>query len=200
VRRGARCRCRPGTSSRNSSSLLAANETLELVKPVTLRLGRDILLLSPSAIGSPTTVITIGMSTVAAANTTAAGDVDPTITSGLFAVSSRASCGSRLMSPSAPGSHRLHCSPRCSRSAPTDGQVKSRGGALAPTISIPTRCLRCSAYAASGHDVTAPPSSVMNSRRCMFASKPRHRIGLHQTHGWGHSSAALPRPPYAMMA
>ena len=60
------------------------------------------LLLSPSAIGSPITVITIGMSRVAAAKANATVDVDPTITSGFVAIISRASVGSRLASPSAP--------------------------------------------------------------------------------------------------
>jgi hypothetical protein len=49
------------------------------------------LLLSPSVIGSPTTVITIGMVRVAAAKATATAEVEPTITSGFVAASSRAS-------------------------------------------------------------------------------------------------------------
>lgn len=69
----------PGTSSRNNSSRFAASAVVDIVKPVTLRLGCDMLLLNPRAIGSPTTIMTIGISRVAFARTTATVEVEPTI-------------------------------------------------------------------------------------------------------------------------
>ena len=70
-----------------------------MVKPVTLWVGRDMLPLSPSATGSPTAVMTIGMSRVAPNSATAAGDAEPISASGLVATSSRASGTSRERSP-----------------------------------------------------------------------------------------------------
>jgi hypothetical protein len=80
---------------------LAASDALELVKPVKLRLGADMLLLKPSVIGSPTTVITIGILLLTSPNACATGDPEPTMTSGLAATISRASFGSWSIAPSA---------------------------------------------------------------------------------------------------
>jgi hypothetical protein len=88
-------------SSWSSSRRLAASVGLDEVKPVTLRVGRDMLAVRPVAIGSTMTVITIGMLDVAAAKASAAVAVAPIKTSGLVATSSRASLANRLRSPSA---------------------------------------------------------------------------------------------------
>jgi transposase len=65
------------------------------VKPVTLPVGRDMLLVSPLAIGSAMIVITIGMSRVALAKTSAVISEAPTKTSGFIATNSLVSFGSR---------------------------------------------------------------------------------------------------------
>ena len=61
---------------------------LDCVKPVTFRLGWDRLLVNPIAIGSPITVITIGIPEVDAADALATSSDAPISTFGLVDTSS----------------------------------------------------------------------------------------------------------------
>jgi len=166
-------RVAPGTSSRKISSRFATSSADTKLMPVTLPPGRAMLATRPRLTGSLLTTKTIGIVPVEAfaASTTSPPSM-ATMTRTLWRSNSAASAGSRSRWPSAqrysiakvsPSTWPASFSPwRSARSVSTfgSGVVNPRN----PT----TGSADCCARAASGH-AAAPLSSVMNSRRLIFA-------------------------------
>jgi hypothetical protein len=171
-------RRRPGMTSRKSSRRLLASSGDVSDRPVTLPPGRARLATSPLSRGSATVAKTIGMTEVACftANT---GGPAVTMTSTLSRTNSAAISAKRSERPSAQRTSiatvRLSIQPssrsRCTKAAthwpPVEGVVPCRHPMVG---SFPVCCAR----AASGHEATAPPSKVTNSRRPVIRS-PRRR-------------------------
>src|SRR5215471_18258696 len=165
-----------GSMSRINWTLLPASSAVTLAMPVTFPPGRGRLMTRPVPIGYPVSAITIGISRVACFAATAVGVNQVTMTSTLRRTSSAASSGSRLICPSADrNSNRMFCPSIYPRSrSPCRNSRQNSSGLILPITSAPTvGTFGCCASAASGHAMTVPPTSVMNSRR--FIGSPRDR-------------------------
>src|SRR6516165_9740355 len=164
-------RRKEGRISRKSSSRLPASSRDCCDNPVTLPPGRARLAIKPVPIGSLATANTMGMTDVTCfAAGTASPDV--TITSTLSPTNSAAISAKRSLRPSAqrvsiatvrPSTQPSSFS-RCTNAAVQELQL---GAEPEPRKPIFGNLPDCCARAASGHAVTALPSSVMNSRRLM---------------------------------
>src|SRR5262245_55045578 len=163
-----------GATCLSNSTHLPPKLYSKLVKPVALPPGRARLCTHPAPTGSGTFAITIGIVRVACSTGVRARAPAVTITSGVSATNS-ATCR-RKDSASLPGKRysikRLAptVQSRCRRVSSKAGLRASTSGSPAEKgMSTPTRRIRSGgcARAASGHATTAPPRSVMNSRRFM---------------------------------
>src|ERR1039458_7254293 len=183
-------RRRRGTTSRKSSSRLAAVSVDWLDRPVTLPPGRARLATRLLPTGSPADANTIGMTDVAcfAAITGAVPCV--TIISTLSRTNSATISAKRSLRPSA---HRYsiatvrpsiqpslrNC---CTKAAVQSLQAED---VLAPKNPMVGSFAGCCARAANGHAAAAPPRSVMNSRRLMSDPKLKETV-LYRTRFFGH--------------
>ena len=162
--------------SRSISSRLEATVSLKVVKPVILPVGRDMLLVRPSAIGSPVTAETIGMIEVASRRARAVVDVVERMASGPSVTNSAAEARTRSPSSATRVAIRSLASVQpssCSRflNVTRLGSVSAK---VARTPMARTRSVVC-ARAIAGQ-TAALPNNVMNSRRLIVALK-KHRKG-----------------------
>ena len=153
--------------------------------PVRFPPGRARLATRPSLTGSSPTTKTMGIVVVAALAADAAR-MPPiaTITATWRRTSSAASAGSRSIDSPPSDIRSLRSRPRHSRSPSGPAEMRARGPRTRHGDAVSrnpiTGIAGCCARAASGHATAAPPSSVMNSRRCSgrdvrFIARPPHR-------------------------
>ncbi len=165
-------RRRPGTTSRKSSSRLAARSVCCIDRPVTLPPGRARLATRPVPTGSPAAAKTIGMTDVACMAATITAVADVTMTSTLRRTNSAAISAARSERPSAQRYSIAIVRPsiqpssrnRCTKAAthwPWDEGVPATRNPMVGSLAA------CCARAASGHVAAAPPSVAKNFRRPM---------------------------------
>jgi len=170
-------RRRPGTISRKSSIRLPAVSGAWPDKPVILPPGRGRLATMPLPTGSPAVANTIGITDVACFAAMVGGVLCVRITSTLSRTNSSAISAKRSVRPSPQRYSIATLWPSVqpsARSRCTKAAVKWLISAAVPEAISPMvgSLLACCARTAHGH-ATAPPSSVMKSRR--FTRSPRRR-------------------------
>ncbi len=158
-------RRRPGTTSRKSSSCLAARSVCWIDRPVMLPPGRASEATRPVPTGSPAAAKTMGMTGVACLAATTKAVPEVTMTSTLSRSNSAAISAARSVRPSAQRysiatvrpsiqpSSRSRCTNAANHWPCDEGVPETRNPMVG---SFPACCAR----AASGHAATAPQSSV----------------------------------------
>ena len=160
--------------SRNSASRLAA--TAPEKKPTQVRLppGRFKPLTSPSAIGSPLVVKTVGMVVVARLAASAAALSLATITATFWRTRSAASAGIRSYCPSPQRSSivasRPSTRPVWARPCRNSSKRLFHNSAVSLPRNPTTGIAACCARAANGHAAALASEPVMNSRRFMCSN------------------------------
>jgi hypothetical protein len=179
-----RCATRPSTgiSSLRSSSRFENKSAERLLNPVILPSGRARL---PTNVnGSEVAVMTIGIVSLACLAANAAGVPRVMIRSQFKWTSSVASSGKRSERPSADRYSMIRFRPSICPSSRNACRNASKFAAFKGRDVVSSRPMRwtrsgCCARAASGHAMTEPLRSVMNSRR--FIGSPRGSAGGPET-------------------